>query len=260
MLLTLNIGNTHTKVGLYDGARAVQQWRLTSDPARPPDEWGALLYALWAAAGVDPAMIHGAVCASVVPPLTAAFTYWVQRELGCELLVVNASIPLGLGVRVDQPLMVGADRLANAVAARALVGAPCVALDAGTATTFNVVDPAGDFVGGAIAPGLGTTADALAGRGAQLFHVDLVPPAHAIGRNTGEAMQSGIVWGYVGLVEGLLTRIAAEGAAAGWPPLPVVATGGFAPLLATFTPALPQVVPDLTLDGLRQIYALNRET
>ncbi len=254
MLLVINVGNTHTKLGLYDEVRLAARWRLGSERERTADEWGALIGALLTSDGIPRTAITGAICASVVPPITEALREMSERHLHIPLHVVGPGLDGALPMDVDGPERVGTDRLINAYAAFRRWGGPCLVVDLGTATTFNVVSAEGVFVGGAIAPGLGLAAEALAGRGAQLYTVPLDPPPSAIGRNTTEAMQAGLVLGYVGLVEGLIGRMRAELATRGWPPVPAIATGGLAPTLARATDLFAQVEPDLTLDGLRLLY------
>ncbi len=254
MLLVINVGNTHTKLGLYDEARLAARWRLGAERERTADEWGATLMSLLSGEGWGRGVIQGAICASVVPPITEALREMCERHLHTPLRVVGPGLDGALAMDVDAPERVGTDRLVNAYAAFRRWGGPCLVVDLGTATTFNVVSAEGVFVGGAIAPGLRLAAEALAGRGAQLYAVPLDPPPSAIARNTTEAMQAGLVLGYVGLVEGLIGRMRAECAARGWPPVPVIATGGLAPTLARATAIFDQVEPDLTLEGLRLLY------
>ena len=254
MLLVINIGNTHTKLALYEGAEQRAKWRLVSERERTADEWGALVGALLTGGGFGPQEVTAAIASSVVPPITAALQEMCTRHLAVPLHVVGPGLDGAIRTAVEQPERVGTDRLVNAYAAYRQYGGPCLVVDLGTATTFNVVSPDGVFMGGAIAPGLGLAAEALAGRGAQLYAVPLDPPLAAIGRNTTEAMQSGLVLGYAALVEGLIRRMRAECAAQGWPPVPVIATGGLASTLARATAIFDQVAPDLTLDGLRLLH------
>jgi type III pantothenate kinase len=254
MLLVINIGNTHTKLALYEGAEQRAKWRLASERERTADEWGALVGALLTGGGFGPPDVEAAIGSSVVPPITAALLEMCTRHLHTPLRVVGPGLDGAIRMAVEQPERVGTDRLVNAYAAYRRWGGPCLVVDLGTATTFNVVSPDGAFVGGAIAPGLGLAAEALAGRGAQLYAVPLDPPPTAIGRNTTEAMQAGLVLGYVALVEGLIGRMRAECAVLGWPPGPVIATGGLAATLARATAIFDYIEPDLTLDGLRLLH------
>jgi type III pantothenate kinase len=199
--------------------------------------------------------VSGVALASVVPPLTGIFVEMCQRYLGHDPLAVTADIETGVRVLIDYPAQAGADRILNALAAHRLYGSPAIVVDFGTATTFDAVSAEGDYVGGAIAPGLGIAAEALFSRTAKLPRIQLAAPPAAIGRNTVHAMQSGLILGYVGLIEGLVARIRAElGGRA-----KVIATGGLAPLLAQETEVIELVDPMLTLEGLRLIYELNQD-
>jgi type III pantothenate kinase len=254
MLLVINVGNTHTKLALYDGAAQRAKWRLVSERGRTADEWAALVNPLLAGDGLDRQAVTAAIGSSVVPPITTALQEMCTRHLHITLHVVGPGLDGVLPMAVEQPERVGTDRLVNAYAAYRRYGGPCLVVDLGTATTFNVVGPDGTFCGGAIAPGLALAAEALAGRGAQLYAVPLEAPPRAIGRNTTEAMQAGLVLGYVALVEGLIGRMRAECAAQGWPPVAVIATGGLATTLAAATAIFDQVESDLTLEGLRLLH------
>ena len=218
-----------------------------------PDEWFSFLSPLVVAAGYRLEDISAVVLASVVPSVTTWMTEMARRRLGVDPTVVGVGLgpALGLCVRTDRPEEVGADRLANAVAAFARYGGPSIVVDFGTATTFDVIAPNGDYLGGAIAPGMTISLDALAGRAARLFTVELALPERAIGTSTAASMQSGVVLGYLAMVEGMVTRIRAElGADA-----PVVATGGYADVFAAASPLIAHHDPDLTIDGLRLIHA-----
>jgi type III pantothenate kinase len=258
MLLAINVGNTHTKFGLYAGDTLQAHWRLESARTRTADEWAALLIPLLAGQGITLPDIQAAIGSSVVPPITTALRELAERHLGVRLLLAGPGLALGTQARVANPREVGVDRLVNSAAAFRRYGGPCLVLDCGTATTFNVVNPDGDYIGGVIAPGLGISADALFRLGAQLYPVPLVAPPHAIGQTTVECMQAGVVLGYAGLVEGLVGLIKAEMAAQGWDRVPVIATGGLSSLIASTTRVIDHLDPNLTLDGLRMIYELNR--
>jgi type III pantothenate kinase len=264
MLLVVDVGNTNLVFGLYDGERLRSSWRAATDPDRTADEWGALLYTCLATEGLTPAAIDGCIVASVVPGVTAPLRAMSARLLGRPALVVDSTLATGVQMAAEHPREVGPDRLVNAAAAFARYGGPCIVVDCGTATKFEAVNAAGVYLGGAIAPGLRTSAQALFGRAARLYAVDLVAPPTAIGTNTVAAMQAGIVLGFVGLVEGLVTRMRAELAATHPPgtPIPVVATGGLAALLTPHTPRITHTDPTQTQAGLRLIYAMNvkRET
>lgn len=254
MLLTVDIGNTNVVVGLFTGDEPVQRWRLASDTRRTADEYGALLLRLFDQAGVRPQDVSDSVLVSVVPTLATTIHQMTERFLGHDALIVHAGLDLGIAIGYENPREVGADRLCDAVAAATLYGTPAIVIDFGTATTFNAITADGEYLGGAIAPGVDLTTRALFQAAAQLPLIDLVRPGRAIGRSMVESMQSGIILGYVGLVEGLVKRIAAE--LDGSPK--IIATGGLAPLVARETPAVDVVDADLTLKGLRLIYARNR--
>jgi type III pantothenate kinase len=253
MLLAVDIGNTNTVVGLFAGATLLTHWRLTTERQRMPDEWWALLAPLLLTGGYAAAQIDGAIIDSSVPTVTAAIREMCERHLGRRPLVVSLDLDLGVRALVDNPRSVGPDRLANAVAAHALYPGPAIVIDFGTATTFDVVSAEGDFLGGAIAPGLGLAFDALTSRAAMLYAIELAVPARAIGTSTVTNMQSGTVLGYVGLVEGLVSRMSAE---LGRRPT-VIATGGLSGIIAAATPVIDHHEPFLTLYGLRLIYERN---
>jgi type III pantothenate kinase len=253
MLLAIDTGNTNTVLGLFQGETLVARWRVTTERQRLPDEWWALLAPLLQTAGYTAAAIDGAIIDSSVPVVTIALRTMLERYCGCRPLVVSIDLDLGITARVDNPREVGPDRLVNAVAAHARYPGPAVVIDFGTATNFDVVSVEGDFIGGAIVPGLGIAFEALTSRAAMLYAVELRVPERAIGTNTITNLQSGTVLGYVGLVEGLINRITAE---LGRRPV-VIATGGLSGIIAAATPAIDYHDPDLTLVGLRLIYERN---
>lgn len=248
-LLAIDVGNSSIHLGLWQAGAWARTRRVRSEPPLTPDDFAALL----PGANIGPDDIDGAVVGSVVPALTAAFCDLVPQYLRLQPLVVTHETDCGLRLDVERPSQAGADRIANALAAWALHGGPAIVIDFGTATTFDVVTADGAWRGGAIAPGVGIARDALAQRAARLPAVDLAPPPHALGRNTIHAMQSGIFWGYVGLVEGLVARLrpsAGDDAR-------VIATGGLAGRFGPHLPLIDIVAPLLTLDGLRLIYERN---
>lgn len=250
MLLAVDIGNTNVVVGVFAGDVLRTAWRLETAHGKMPDEWWALLATLAGQDGIDTGQITGAILASGVPRLTTTFSEIIERRIGSRPIEVSAAIDLGIQVRTDNPAEVGPDRLANAVAAQARYACPAVVVDFGTATTLDVVSAEGDYLGGAIAPGVTVALEALTRRAARLSAVPLVPPPHAIGRNTTEAIQSGTVLGYLGLIEGLLTRVTAE-----LPRQPtVIATGGLGALFAQHSAMIDAYEPNLTLHGLNLIY------
>jgi type III pantothenate kinase len=254
MLLAIDIGNTNIVIGAYDGTRLLASWRIASDVQRQTDEYAVLLRGLCELRGIGLAHVRGVVLACVVPPLTETFRTLARQYLRVEPLVVEPGIRTGVRVRVDNPREVGADRIVNALAAQQLYGTPAIVIDLGTATTFDAVSAEGDYLGGAIAPGILVALEALVGRTSRLQRIELARPKTAIGRNTVAAMQSGLLFGYVGLVEGLIDRFQQElGGSA-----KVIATGGLAHLIAAETPKIQVINPELTLEGLRLIYELNR--
>jgi type III pantothenate kinase len=253
MLLCIDIGNTNMKFGLFEGDRLRAHWRIATDRAKLSDEYAMLLLNLFASERLQTGDVTGCAISSVVPPLTPAFAEVARRYLKQEPVIVGPGLKTGLSVHTDNPAEVGADLIVSAVAARQMYGAPVIVIGFGTATTFAAVSAQGDFVGVAIAPGVGTGAEALFRFAAALPQVELVKPPHAIGTNTIHSMQSGLIFGFAGLVEGLVKRMRAElGGNAR-----VVATGGLAELIAAETDAIEVVEPDLTLIGLRLIYQMN---
>jgi type III pantothenate kinase len=255
MLLVMNINNTNTSFGLHRDGGWIAHWRVATDRTKQPDEYAMLLRSLFDYSRLDWSQVTGVALASVVPPITAAFVELSRRYLKHDPLIVTHQIKTGVNILIDYPAEIGADRILNALGARRMHGAPCIVVDFGTATTFDAISREGDYLGGAIAPGLGIAAEALFSRTAKLPRIEMIAPPAAIGRNTVHAMQSGLVLGYVGLIEGLVARIRAElGGRA-----KVVATGGMAHILAEQTTVIETVDPMLTLEGLRLIYQLNRE-
>ena len=255
MLLTIDIGNTNIKLGIFDGDKLKATWSLATGIHRTSDEYGGVLLNLMERKKISPSKVTGVALCGVVPPLLPTFVELCKRYLASRPLVVEAGVKTGMRIRLDNPREVGPDRVVNAVAAQHLYGKPAIIIDLGTATTFDVVSQKGDYLGGAIAPGILIATEALYTRTAALPRIRLSRPEQVIGKNTISAMQSGIVFGYVGLIEGMIERIEHElGTKA-----KVVATGGQAALLAHEIPAIEVVNPDLTLIGLRLIYEMNKE-
>lgn len=254
MLLAVDIGNTSVTLGIFEGEELRANWRMATALHRMPDEYATILLDLLYHHGMDRADIKEVALCSVVPPLVATFHELFQGYFNITPFVVGAGVKTGVRIRMDNPREVGADRIVAAAAAHHLYKGPTIIIDMGTATTFDTVSKDGDYLGGAIAPGITTAAEALFMRAAMLPRVELVRPKQAIGTNTITAMQSGIVFGYVGLIEGIVARIRQEvGGKA-----KVVATGGYAGLIAKETSAINIVNPDLVLIGLRLIYLMNQ--
>jgi len=254
MLLAIDIGNTNITFGLYQEERLGPRWRIRTIHDKMPDEYGILLDQLFRHRGHRPEEITGVAIASVVPPLTPTFVRVCREYLGQDPLIVDAGVRTGVRIRYENPKEVGADRVVDAAAVRALYGVPACVVDFGTATTFDALSAEGDYLGGAIAPGIGIAAQALFERTAKLPRVELTRPPSVIGRNTVHSIQSGLLFGYVGLVEGMVARFKAELG----PETRVIATGGLAEAIAGETDVIDVVDPWLTLHGLRIIYELNR--
>jgi len=255
MLLVIDVGNTNTVLGALDGSAVRHRWRVSTSP-RTTDEFGLLLLQLLGHRGLGPSHIKGVIVSCVVPSVVYAIEKATRRYLHRESLIVGRGMRTGMRVRTDNPREVGADRIVNAVAAWQRHKTALVVVDFGTATTFDCVDDNGDYVGGAIAPGFQISADALFNRTAKLPKVEVDKPPRAIGTNTIASMQSGLFFGYVGLVDGLARRCKAElsknGAA-----VPCLATGGLANLIGRACDEIDEVDNDLTLDGLRMLWELN---
>ena len=254
MLLTIDIGNTNLTLGLYNGAELGRHFRLATDHARMPDEYGLQFLGLLQNAGRIVSELNGIVLASVVPQLTARVVQACQEYLKQEPLVVDTGVKTGIRIRYEDPRAVGADRVADAVAVVNLYGGPACVIDVGTATTFNAVTREGDYLGGAITAGVNLAAEALYTRAAKLPRMDLQRPPSVIGRNTVHAMQSGLLYGYVSMVEGMVTRFRSELGS----DMKVVATGGLAEVIAKETDVIDIISPWLTLEGLRIIWELNQ--
>ncbi len=256
MLLAIDSGNTNVVCAVYDGDELRGPWRVSTNPHRTADEYAVWLIQLMSMAGVTPADIDATIIGSVVPEATFNLSRLCQRYFNHEPLIVGRpDCFLGIGVDVDMPAEeVGADRVANAVAAQDRYHPPLIVVDFGTATTFDVVDRVGNYCGGVIAPGINLSLRALDMAAAQLPRIGIRRPPRVVGRSTIPAMQSGVFWGYVGLVEGIVGRVRAERGEA----MEVLATGGLAPLIAGATAAIDHVEPDLTLWGLRLIHRKNR--
>jgi len=253
MLLAIDIGNTNITLGLFQDETLGARWRMATDYERMPDEYGIQLLGLLNHAGCSPVDIHGISLASVVPPLTGKILTACREYLKVEPLVVDAGVKTGVRVRYEDPRAVGADRIVDAAAVQKLYGGPACVVDFGTATTFDGISAEGDYLGGAIAPGIAIAADALFHRTAKLPRVDLQRPPSVIGRNTVHAMQSGLLFGYVSLVEGMVARFRRELG----PSMKVIGTGGLAEIVARETSVIEIIAPWLTLEGLRIVWEMN---
>ena len=247
-LLAVDVGNTQTALGLYDGTELARHWRLATEPQRTGDELGLFLGGL-----LELGALGGICLASTVPALIRSYEE-LAAGVGVQMLVLGPGSRTGIPIRYDDPREVGPDRIANAVAARERYGAPSIVVDFGTSTNFDVVSPAGEYVGGVIAPGIEISMDALFARAARLVKVDFVAPETAIGKTTESALRSGLVYGFAGQVDGIVRRIRAE---LGDEAAPVVATGGLAELIAPHASTVEHVDPFLTLQGLRLVWELN---
>jgi type III pantothenate kinase len=249
MLLALDLGNTEITVGLFGENELEAHWRLTTNPDRTPDEWGSAIGGFLLQAGHSPNEIRAVCLASVAPTVTQSLSEGIEGITGCGSVAIDGQSPLPVTLEVDEPLTVGADRIVNALAAVELFRADSVVVDFGTATTFDCVTSDARFLGGAIMPGLRTSADQLTRRAAKLPATELRPPSRVIGRRTEECIQAGVLFGAADAVDGMVRRIMAE-----WPTSTrprVVATGGLAPLVAPLTTSIELTDPDLTLRGLR---------
>ncbi|MGD2252732.1 MAG: type III pantothenate kinase [Anaerolineales bacterium] len=254
MLMTIDIGNTNISIGLHKGEELMRAWRLATVHTRLADEYGLQLLGLLQHVGTSPEDVEGVALASVVPPLTGTFIEACVEYIEQQPLVVDTGVKTGVSIRYEDPKAVGADRVVDAAAVHTLYGGPACVVDFGTGTTFDAISKEGDYLGGAIAPGIVIAAEALFQRTAKLPRVELARPPSVIGRNTVQAMQSGLLFGYVGLVEGMVARMREELG----PEMKVIGTGGLAKLIAAETEVIEILAPWLTLEGLRIIWEMNR--
>ena len=249
MLLAVDVGNTQTVLGLYDAERLVDTWRLATERTRTGDELGVLLGGL-----LDPESVDGVCLSTTVPSIVREWERLAARWADARLLVVGPGVKTGIPIRYDDPREVGPDRIVNAVAAKARYGAPAIVVDFGTSTNFDVVSPEGEYVGGVLAPGIEISMEALFARAARLVNVDFVAPATVIGKTTVGGLQSGLVYGFAGQVDGIVARIREELQA---PQARAIATGGLAEVVAPHSAVIERVDPFLTLEGLRLVWELN---
>ena len=253
-LLAIDLGNTNLTIGLFQGSELTEHWRLSTDPKRMQDEYGLQFLGLLDNRDVSPTDFSGVVLSSVVPPLTERVVQACEGYLGKTPVIVRSDLKLNVEIRYDDPTAVGADRIADAVATRALFSNPACVIDFGTATTFNAINKADEYLGGAILPGIGLSAEVLFERTAKLPSVELSAPPSIIGTNTRHAMQSGLIYGYVALVEGMVMRFKQE---LGDKTI-VIATGGHVHRISSYTNVIDHIKPWLTLEGMRIIWEMNR--
>jgi type III pantothenate kinase len=254
VLLAIDVGNTNSVLGVFDGPSLRQHWRVETSQSRTHDEYGILVRQLFAATGLDPGRVDAIAISSVVPPLAFTLEQMAQRYFGKKPLFIGPGVKTGMPILYEDPREVGADRVVNAVAAYHRWRCGLVVVDFGTATTFDAISPRGEYLGGAISPGISISMEALFRHASKLPRVEFARPPHVVGKNTVASIQSGLVYGYVALVDGVCARMQEELGFA----IKVVATGGLSPLIAALSRAISEVDEHLTLEGLRLVHELNR--
>ena len=259
MILVSDVGNTNIVLGIYDEKNLIAEWRLSTDPTRTADEFGIQVFQLFAQSKIDTQEIEGVIISSVVPNIMYSLEHMIRKYFDVSPIIIGPGVKTGINIKYDNPKEVGADRIVNAVAAHEIYKRPLIIIDFGTATTFCAVTKNGDYLGGTICPGLRIASEALFQKAAKLPRIELIKPETIICKNTVTSMQSGIIYGYIGQVEYLVSRMKKEMMQNGESETFVVATGGLATLIAGESPSVDLINRNLTLEGLRIIYEKNKE-